>query len=144
MIENHVTQIAKEVLKTWLGICAFGERTVGTNETIETDSGSSLPRFYGQENANRVLEALRGKLVKFGWVRDSNIWLARSKLRVGSCGLSEGSSHMVSKVGGTALGWFHRAATTPRSRQLGREAYSGNEFRNISFLIDRTRSSRFE
>ncbi|PWA68828.1 hypothetical protein CTI12_AA304960 [Artemisia annua] len=60
------------------------------SKTIEIELGSSLP---------------------------SNNWLARSKSRAGLCGLSEGSSHMVPKVGGTALGWFHRAATTPRSRQ---------------------------
>nr|GEY36395.1 red chlorophyll catabolite reductase, chloroplastic [Tanacetum cinerariifolium] len=58
MIETHVTPIAKEVLKTWLDICAFGKRTVGDSErdylkkrdhmtkskTIEIDLGSSLPR----------------------------------------------------------------------------------------------------
>ena len=61
------------MLKTWLDICAFGERTVGDSErdylrkrdhmtkskTIEIDLGSSLPRLFGHETANRVLEALR-------------------------------------------------------------------------------------
>lgn len=73
MIQTHVTPIAKQVLKTWLDICAFGERTVGETEkaylkkrdemskskTIEIDLGSNLPRLFGQETANRVLEALR-------------------------------------------------------------------------------------
>ncbi|GJZ24831.1 RNA-directed DNA polymerase, eukaryota [Tanacetum coccineum] len=73
MIETHVTPIAKEVLKTWLDICAFGKRTAGDSErdflkkrdhmtkskTIEIDLDSSLPRLFGQETANRVLEALR-------------------------------------------------------------------------------------
>ncbi|GJY24522.1 red chlorophyll catabolite reductase [Tanacetum coccineum] len=73
MIETHVTPIAKEVLKTWLDICAFGKRTVGDSErdylkkrdhmtkskAIEIDLGSSLPRMFGKEFANRVIEALR-------------------------------------------------------------------------------------
>ncbi|GJY27992.1 red chlorophyll catabolite reductase, chloroplastic, partial [Tanacetum coccineum] len=73
MIETHVTPIAKEVLKTWLDICAFGKRTVGDSErdflkkrdhmtkskTIEIDLDSSLPRLFGQETANRVLESLQ-------------------------------------------------------------------------------------
>ncbi|GJU88595.1 red chlorophyll catabolite reductase, chloroplastic [Tanacetum coccineum] len=67
MIETHVTPIAKEVLKTWLDICAFGKRTVGDSErdylkkrdhmtkskAIEIDLGSSLPRMFGKEFANR-------------------------------------------------------------------------------------------
>ncbi|GJY49718.1 retrovirus-related pol polyprotein from transposon TNT 1-94 [Tanacetum coccineum] len=44
MIETHVTQIAKEVLKTLLDICYLGEKTVGENENIKTDLDSSLPR----------------------------------------------------------------------------------------------------
>ncbi|GJY15062.1 red chlorophyll catabolite reductase, chloroplastic, partial [Tanacetum coccineum] len=59
MIETHVTQIAKEVLKTLLDICYLGEKTVGENENIKTDLDSSLPRLFGQVNANRVTEALR-------------------------------------------------------------------------------------
>ncbi|GJZ42980.1 red chlorophyll catabolite reductase, chloroplastic, partial [Tanacetum coccineum] len=81
----HVTQIAKEVLKTWLDICALGEKTVGENETIETDLGSSLPSLVGSE------------IAIFG--------LPVPSREFGSCGLSEGSSHMVPKEGGTALGW---------------------------------------
>ncbi|PWA83372.1 hypothetical protein CTI12_AA168800 [Artemisia annua] len=46
-----------------------------------------------------------------------SIWLARSKSIVGSCGLSEGLGHLDPRVGGNALGWFHRAAITPRFRQ---------------------------
>ncbi|PWA92643.1 hypothetical protein CTI12_AA039790 [Artemisia annua] len=44
-----------------------------------------------------------------------NIWFAHSKSRVGSCGLSEGLGHLVPRVEGNALGWFHRAANTSRS-----------------------------
>ncbi|PWA89534.1 hypothetical protein CTI12_AA110060 [Artemisia annua] len=54
------------------------------------------------------------------WLTNSqnhNIWLARSKSRVGSCGFSEGFGHLDPRVGGNALGWFHRAAITPRFRQ---------------------------
>lgn len=72
MIETHVTPIAKQVLKTWLDVCAFGERVVGESDrvylkkrdemskkkTIEIDLGSSLPRLFGEETAKRVLEAL--------------------------------------------------------------------------------------
>ncbi|GKA32956.1 hypothetical protein Tco_0719323 [Tanacetum coccineum] len=46
-----------------------------------------------------------------------NIWLARSKFRVGPCGLSEGFGYMVPRVEGNALGWFYRAAKTSRSGQ---------------------------
>ncbi|XP_024982106.1 red chlorophyll catabolite reductase, chloroplastic isoform X2 [Cynara cardunculus var. scolymus] len=73
MIKTHVSPIAKEVLKTWLDICVFGERRVDETEkaylkkrdemskskTIEIDLGSNLPRLFGHETANRVLEALR-------------------------------------------------------------------------------------
>lgn len=73
VIQTHVSPIAKEVLKTWLDVCAFGERAVGETEkaylkkrdemskskTIEIDLGSNLPRLFGQKTANRVLEALR-------------------------------------------------------------------------------------
>ncbi|KAI7743831.1 hypothetical protein M8C21_026967 [Ambrosia artemisiifolia] len=73
MIKTHVTPIAKEVLKTWLDVCAFGERVVGESErdslkkrdemskskTIEIDLGSNMPRLFGQETANRVLDALK-------------------------------------------------------------------------------------
>ncbi|PWA32307.1 hypothetical protein CTI12_AA625370 [Artemisia annua] len=52
-----------------------------------------------------------------GWVCLCSIWLARSKSRVGSCGFSEGFGHLDPRVGGNALGWFHRAAITPRYRQ---------------------------
>ncbi|GJT76917.1 sister chromatid cohesion protein PDS5-like protein isoform X1 [Tanacetum coccineum] len=46
-----------------------------------------------------------------------NILLAHSKSRVGPWGLSEGSGFLVPRVEGNALGWFHRAANTSRSRQ---------------------------
>ncbi|KAK9061856.1 hypothetical protein SSX86_019040 [Deinandra increscens subsp. villosa] len=74
MIRTHVTPVAKEVLKTWLDVCVFGDRAVvGEGErgclkrkddmrkrkTIEVDLGVNLPRLFGEETANRVLEALR-------------------------------------------------------------------------------------
>ncbi|XP_076946722.1 red chlorophyll catabolite reductase, chloroplastic-like [Bidens hawaiensis] len=73
MVKTHVSPVAKEVLKTWLDVCAFGDRIVSESEreclkrrddmskskTIEIDLGSNLPRLFGQETANRVLEALR-------------------------------------------------------------------------------------
>ena len=33
MTETHVTPIAKEVLKTWLDICAFGKSTVAVADS---------------------------------------------------------------------------------------------------------------
>ncbi|KAK9061855.1 hypothetical protein SSX86_019039 [Deinandra increscens subsp. villosa] len=73
VIKTHVSPIAKEVLKTWLDVCAFGNRVIdesgreylkkrddmSKSKTIEIDLGSNLPRLFGQETANRVLEALR-------------------------------------------------------------------------------------
>ncbi|KAJ9540610.1 hypothetical protein OSB04_027116 [Centaurea solstitialis] len=73
MIQTHVAPIAKEMLKTWLDVCAFGERTVAESEkaylkkrqemskikTVEIDLASNLPTLFGQETGNRVLEALR-------------------------------------------------------------------------------------
>lgn len=44
-------------------------------------------------------------------------WSARSKLRVELRDLGEGLGYVVPRVEGTASGWFHRAATTSRSRQ---------------------------
>lgn len=46
-----------------------------------------------------------------------NIWLTYSKSRVGPGGLSEGFGFLVPRVEGNALGWFHRAVKTSRSRQ---------------------------
>ncbi|XP_071707069.1 red chlorophyll catabolite reductase, chloroplastic [Rutidosis leptorrhynchoides] len=73
MIETHFGPIAKEVLKVWLDVCVFGENVVSESErdylknrdgmskrkTIEIDLESNLPRLFGQETANHVLEALR-------------------------------------------------------------------------------------
>lgn len=72
-IKDHVDPIAKEVLGIWLDLCACGEREVGETErvylekrdglvksrTIEIDLGSSLPRLFGPEVADRVLGSVR-------------------------------------------------------------------------------------
>ncbi|KAI8005929.1 hypothetical protein LOK49_LG07G02132 [Camellia lanceoleosa] len=44
-------------------------------------------------------------------------WAVLSKLRAEPCRASEGLGCVVTKVGGTALGWPHRAAITSHSRQ---------------------------
>ncbi|KAM7507102.1 hypothetical protein LguiA_017555 [Lonicera macranthoides] len=73
IVRDHVAPVAKEVLRVWLDVCACGERVVGEAEreclakrdgiikrkTIEIDLASSFPRLFGQEVANRVLEALQ-------------------------------------------------------------------------------------
>ncbi|MFS8010972.1 putative Red chlorophyll catabolite reductase [Helianthus anomalus] len=73
MVRTHVSPIAKEMLKTWLDFGPFGERVVCESEkaclkmrdgvskkkTIEFELGSSLPRIFGPDTANRVLEVLR-------------------------------------------------------------------------------------
>lgn len=73
MIKTHVAPIAKQVLETWLDVCAFSKREVDESErdylkkrdgmskskTIEIDLGPTLPRLFGQETANRILESLR-------------------------------------------------------------------------------------
>ncbi|KAK9990617.1 hypothetical protein SO802_025602 [Lithocarpus litseifolius] len=72
-IKDHVDPIAKEVLGIWLDQCACGKREVGEAErailekrdglikvkTIEVDLGSSFPRLFGPEVADRVLGAIR-------------------------------------------------------------------------------------
>nr|XP_043631916.1 red chlorophyll catabolite reductase, chloroplastic [Erigeron canadensis] len=73
MIKTHVSPIAKEVLNIWLDVCAFGNRVVSESEidylkkrdkmskskTIEIDLESNLPRLFGRETADRVLQAIR-------------------------------------------------------------------------------------
>nr|GMC99263.1 red chlorophyll catabolite reductase, chloroplastic [Ipomoea batatas] len=73
IIRDHISPIAKEMLETWLDMCACVEREVGgdesavlgrrdqiiKNKTIEIDLGSSFPRLFGEEVANRVLGVLR-------------------------------------------------------------------------------------
>lgn len=73
IIRDHVSPIAKEMMKVWLDLCACVEREVGEaemlylgkrdqiikNKTIEIDLGSNFPRLFGQEVADRVLGVLR-------------------------------------------------------------------------------------
>ncbi|KAL3646280.1 hypothetical protein CASFOL_011460 [Castilleja foliolosa] len=73
IIEDHVGSVAKEMLDFWIESCACLERSVGENErgyleerdgiikrkTIEVDLGSSFPRLFGQEVADRVLGVLK-------------------------------------------------------------------------------------
>lgn len=77
ILREDVSDVAKEVLGVWLDLCVLGlKRDVGDDEkaclkkrdslfkskSIETDIGSSLPRMFGQETADRVLEVLRAIL----------------------------------------------------------------------------------
>ncbi|CAK9166498.1 unnamed protein product [Ilex paraguariensis] len=73
IVRDHVSPVAKEVLGVWLELCACGERQVGETDraylekrgqmtkrkTLEVDLGSSFPRLFGQEIADRVLGVLR-------------------------------------------------------------------------------------
>ncbi|KAK7371903.1 hypothetical protein VNO80_05270 [Phaseolus coccineus] len=74
IIRDHLDPISKQVLGIWLDHCACAKRDVGEaeraylnkrdglirNKTIEIDLGSSFPRLFGPEVANRVLEAIKG------------------------------------------------------------------------------------
>lgn len=74
IVRDNVSVVAKDLLGKWLDVCLSGPREVEEDErsilkrrdqvfkskTIEIDLGSSLPRLFGQETANRVLEALKG------------------------------------------------------------------------------------
>ncbi|WVY90331.1 hypothetical protein V8G54_035845 [Vigna mungo] len=74
IIRDHLDPISKQVLGIWLDHCACAQRDVGEaeraylkkrdglirNKTIEIDLGSSFPRLFGPEVANRVLEAIKG------------------------------------------------------------------------------------
>ncbi|XP_038718290.1 red chlorophyll catabolite reductase, chloroplastic-like [Tripterygium wilfordii] len=73
IIKDHVDPIAKEVLGIWLDQCACGKREVGETEkaclekrdkliksqTVEIDIGSSFPRLFGPEVAERVVGVIR-------------------------------------------------------------------------------------
>ncbi|XP_027331728.1 red chlorophyll catabolite reductase, chloroplastic [Abrus precatorius] len=73
IIRNHLNHISKQVLGIWLDHCACAKREVGEaeraylkkrdglirNKTIEIDLGSSFPRLFGPEVANKVLEAIK-------------------------------------------------------------------------------------
>ncbi|KAK4416199.1 Red chlorophyll catabolite reductase, chloroplastic [Sesamum alatum] len=73
IIRDHVTPIAQELLHFWIESCACIERCVGESErayirerdrtikntAIEVDLGSSFPRMFGQDIADRVLTVLK-------------------------------------------------------------------------------------
>lgn len=73
IIRDHIDPISKQVLGIWLDHCATAKREVGQverdylrkrdgvirNKTIEVDLGSSFPRLFGSEVANRILEAIK-------------------------------------------------------------------------------------
>lgn len=73
IIRDNVSLVTKEVLGVWLDQCVDGKREVGDGErrmlkerdnmykskTLEIDLVSNLPRLFGQETADRVLEVLR-------------------------------------------------------------------------------------
>ncbi|KAG6418811.1 hypothetical protein SASPL_121016 [Salvia splendens] len=73
LIEDDISPIAKDLLHFWIESCACLAREVDAseraylaerdrvikNKTIEVDLGSSLPRLFGQEIADRVLDALK-------------------------------------------------------------------------------------
>ncbi|KAL0382172.1 UNVERIFIED_CONTAM: Red chlorophyll catabolite reductase, chloroplastic [Sesamum calycinum] len=73
IIRDHVSQVAKELLQFWIESCACPERHLEESEraylaerdriikntTIEVDLGSSFPRLFGQDVADRVLTVLK-------------------------------------------------------------------------------------
>ena len=73
IIKNHVGPIARDMVRVWVDECACKEREVGMMErveiekrdglikkkTIDIDLGSSLPRLFGQEVADRVVAAIQ-------------------------------------------------------------------------------------
>lgn len=73
VIKNNIDPIAKEVLGIWLDQCVCVDRAVEETEradlerrdglvkskTFEVDLGSSFPRLFGPEVANRVLGSIR-------------------------------------------------------------------------------------
>lgn len=73
IIRNHLDPISKQVFGIWLDHCACAKREVGEaeraylkkrdgvirNKTVEVDLSSSFPRLFGQEAANRIVEAIK-------------------------------------------------------------------------------------
>lgn len=73
IIKDHIDPVVKEALGIWLDQCACGNRNVDEaekaylekrdglvrNKTIEIDIGSSFPRLFGPDVANRILEVIR-------------------------------------------------------------------------------------
>lgn len=74
IIRDNLSPIATEIIKVWLDLCASVNKEVGEAEmaylakrdiitrtkSIEIDLGTSFPRLFGQEVADRVLGVLRG------------------------------------------------------------------------------------
>ncbi|GJT77521.1 sister chromatid cohesion protein PDS5-like protein isoform X1 [Tanacetum coccineum] len=112
-----------EKLKPYLmqAVSALGDPLDTYTEIVTSVCGGTTATFQRDDENHSQLSAL-----KVGWtvMKPSlvgscccNILLAHSKSRVGPWGLSEGSGFLVPRVEGNALGWFHRAANTSRSRQ---------------------------
>lgn len=74
ILRDDVSSAAKMVLEIWLNLCVLGEKqgiqdeekaylktrdSMFKSKSIETDIGSTLPRMFGQETADRVLSVLR-------------------------------------------------------------------------------------
>lgn len=73
IVRDHVSPIANELLQFWIDACACSERRMGESErdylaqrdgiikkkTLEVDLASSFPRLFGQQVADRVLDALK-------------------------------------------------------------------------------------
>ncbi|KAG9152653.1 hypothetical protein Leryth_027062 [Lithospermum erythrorhizon] len=73
IIHEHISPVAKDLLKIWLELCANGNRKVEKDEclqlakrdkvfknmTIEIDLGSSFPRLFGHDVATRILGELK-------------------------------------------------------------------------------------
>ncbi|CAL5190777.1 unnamed protein product [Lathyrus oleraceus] len=73
ILRNHIGPISKQVLGIWLDHCACAEREVGEeekaylkkrdgfirNKTVEVDLGTSFPRLFGPEGADKLLDAIK-------------------------------------------------------------------------------------
>ncbi|XP_022740738.1 red chlorophyll catabolite reductase, chloroplastic-like [Durio zibethinus] len=73
IIKDHVDPVAKEAIGIWLDQCACGQRNVDEaeksylekrdglikNKTIQIDIGSSFPRLFGPDIAERILGVIR-------------------------------------------------------------------------------------
>lgn len=76
IIQDHIGVVAKKVLQTWLDTCVVvvedGEKVDGSerdylqkrdmmvrSKTIEIDLGSSLPRLFGPETADRIMATVQ-------------------------------------------------------------------------------------
>lgn len=74
IVRDHISPMAKEILKTWLDLCGCVKREVADSaelsvlkkrdqilksKFIEIDLGSNYPRLFGEEVAERILGVLR-------------------------------------------------------------------------------------